>query len=51
MKQMTEAQLRQIIEEAYDEGFQNAQEKGPAYDPDEVDCERGEYTDTIMVEL
>lgn len=51
MKQMTERELRQIIEEAYAEGFQHALETGNTYDPDEVECERGEYTDKIMAEL
>lgn len=48
MKQLTEAELRQIIEEAYDEGFQSSQEKGPTYDSDEVDCERGEYAQFVV---
>lgn len=48
MKQMTEGELRQIISDAYDQGFDDAQQKGSAYDPDEVDIMRDEHIDLVM---
>lgn len=48
MKQLTEAQLRQLLIEAWDQGFSTAQEKGVAYDPAEIDIEQDEYLDKVL---
>lgn len=51
MKQFTEAELRKLIEQAWDDGFffcRNYEEMGPSKDGDEA-CQ--EYIDSVMEKL
>lgn len=48
MKQMTEAELRQLLSDAWDDGFDTGVREGNSYDPDQMDIERDEHVDSVM---
>lgn len=51
MKQMTESELKEIIRQAFDEGFDTGVSSGNAYDPAVIDCERDDYADSVVDSL
>lgn len=50
MKQMTEAELRTLLEEAYEQGYEQCAQDGAADYP-KNDTDQSEYVDSVVASL